>query len=268
MSTIKQSYLNQTYSGSYSGLSGFLKNRTKWKDQNEVAKELRKLRGYALHGDIRYKFPRRRIMVNFINEMWASDLKVLSPEDARENKVNYLLVVVDAFSKYAYVRTLKDKTSASMIRAFKSVIKEAGRSPLTLFTDKGTEYLSSDFKKFLKERKIKWITSYSHIKSAFAERFIRTLYARLSRHMTQKKTRRFTDKLQDFVRSYNSSVHRMIGTAPNKVTSENAHEIWERMYRNYIAETKRPRKPPKYKVGNFVRISKSKLQFEKGKQYI
>ena len=75
MATIKQTYLNQTYSGSYGGLSGFLKNRTKWKDQNEVAKELRKLLGYALHRDIRYEFPRRKIMVNFINEMWASDLK-------------------------------------------------------------------------------------------------------------------------------------------------------------------------------------------------
>ena len=266
MATVKQSYLNQTYSGSYSGLSGFLKNRTKWKDQNVVAKELRKLRGYALHGDIRYKFPRRRIMVNFINEMWASDLKVLSAEDARENKVNYLLVIVDAFSKYAYVRTLKDKTSASMIRAFKSVIKEAGTTPLTLFTDKGKEYLSTEFKKFLKERKIKWITSYSHIKSAFAERYIRSLYARLARHMTEKKTRRFVDKLQDFVRSYNATHHRIIGTSPIKVTPTNAHEIWERMYKGYIAERKRPRKPPKYKSGDFVRISKSKLQFEKGKQ--
>ena len=72
MATIKQSYLNQTYSGSYGGLSGFVKNRTKWKDKDEVAKELRKLRGYALHGDVRYKFPRRKIMVNFINEMWAN----------------------------------------------------------------------------------------------------------------------------------------------------------------------------------------------------
>ena len=224
------------------------------------------MRGYALHGDIRYKFPRRKIMVHFINEMWASDLKALSAVDAKENKVKYLLVVVDAFSKYAYVRTLKDKTSASMIRAFKSIIKEAGTTPLTLFTDRGTEYLSSDFKKFLKERKIKWITSYSHIKSAFAERFIRTLYARLARYMTEKKTRRFTDKLQDFVRSYNASFHRTIGTSPKSVTPENAHEVWERMYKGYIKQKQRPRKPPKFKVGDLVRISKAKLQFEKGKQ--
>ena len=83
--------------------------------------------------------------------------------------------------------------------------------------------------------------------------------------MTEKKTRRFTDKLQDFVRSYNSSFHRTIGTAPNNVAPENAHEVWERMYKSYIAETKRPRKPPKFKVGDLVRISKAKLQFEKGK---
>ena len=84
--------------------------------------------------------------------------------------------------------------------------------------------------------------------------------------MTEKKTRRFTDKLQDFVRSYNASFHRTIGTSPNSVTPENAHEVWERMYKGYIKQKQRPRKPPKFKLGDLVRISKAKLQFEKGKQ--
>ena len=264
MATIKQNYLNQTYSGSYSGLTGFLKNRKKWKDPNEVSKELRKLRGFALHGDVRYKFPRRRIMVSFIGEMWASDLKQLSEEDAEVNKVGYLLVVVDAFSKYAYARTLKDKTAKHMINAFKSIIREAGRSPLTLFTDRGSEYTSKEFKDFLKERRIKWITSYSHIKSAFSERFIRSLYSRLSRYMTEKKTRKFVDKLPDFIRSYNTSYHRTIGMPPSEVKPENSNEVWRRMFKKYIEERKRPRKPPKFKVGDLVRISKAKLTFEKG----
>ena len=266
MATIKQSYLNQTYSGSYGGLSGFLKNRKKWKDQKEVGKELRKLRSFALHGDIRYKFPRRRIMINFINEVWAADLKQLSEEDAEVNKIGYLLVVVDAFSKYAWVRPIKQKTAQYMISAFKSIIRDAGRPPLTLFTDQGSEFRSDEFKRFLKEKKIKWITSYSHIKATYAERFIRTLYARLSRYMTEKQTRKYVDKLQDFVKSYNSSYHRTIGMAPVEVKPENAHEVWQRMFKKYLEEKKRPRRPPKYKVGDLVRISKSKLKFEKGEK--
>ena len=227
-------------------------------------KELRKLRGYALHGDVRYKFPRRRIIVNFLGEMFASDLKQLSKEDAKINKVEYLLVVIDCFSKYLWVRALKDKNTRTVIAAFKSIIREAGGPPLTLFTDRGSEYTSDAFQKFLRENNIKWVTAYSHIKSAFAERVIRSLYSRLSRYMTEKNTRKFVEKLPDFVKSYNSTFHRTIGRAPNSVTEENANEVWEHMYRKYIEQKKRPRKPPKFKEGDLVRISSAKMTFEKG----
>ena len=58
--------------------------------------------------------------------------------------------------------------------------------------------------------------------------------------MTAKKTRRLSDKLHDFVRNYNASFHRSIGTSPNSVTPENANEVWERMYKGYIKEKNKP----------------------------
>ena len=263
MSSIKQSYLNQRYSGSFSSLSGFVKNRKKWSDKEEVAKELRKLRGYALHGNVRYKFPRRRIIINFLHQLWSSDLKVLSKADAKENKIGYLLVVIDGLSKYAWIRPLKDKTPKSMITV-KSIFREANTTPLSLMSDRGKEYVSNEFQKFLDAHKIKWLTSFSEIKASHAERFISTIYRRIARFVTEKQSRRFVHKLQDFIKSYNATYHRSIGMSPNQVTPQNAHEVWSRMYRNYIEEAKKPRKPPKYKEGQLVRLSKSRAFFHKG----
>jgi len=265
MSRVRQNYLNQTFPGSYSGLSGFLKSRKNWKDKHEVDKELRKIRGYALHEPVKYKFPKRKIVVHFPSEMWATDLKSIQGISKENNGYNYLLVIVDAFSKRAYVRPLKDKTANSMMRAFNSIFKEAGLKPMVLFSDRGSEYTSHEFQKFLTKNRIKWITSYSITKSAFAEKFIGTFFQKIQRYMTEKQTNSFVNKLQDFVKSYNGTVHTSTGFAPNKINERNTHEAWTNMYGKYIEKMKKPRKPPKFKEGDLVRISKSKLTFEKGK---
>jgi hypothetical protein len=77
-------------------------------------------------------------------------------------------------------------------------------------------------------------------------------------YMTRRRTNRWVDALDDIVKSYNSSYHRSIGTAPNDVTSGNEEEIARRLY---------PPKPPllyKYDVRDRVRITKYKHVFQKG----
>jgi hypothetical protein len=76
--------------------------------------------------------------------------------------------------------------------------------------------------------------------------------------MTHHRTNRWIDALDDVVKSYNSSYHRSIETAPNDVTLGNVEEIARRLYLP---------KPPlryKYDVGDRVRITKYKHVFQKG----
>lgn len=68
------------------------------------------------------------------------------------------------------------------------------------------------------------------------------------------------DNLQKYVDFYNKRVHRTIKIAPCDVTKEDVPRLLKTAY-NYSGECK---KLPKFEVGDYVRISKYKQQFEKG----
>ena len=261
MSYVRRNYTNPKLSGAYSGLQGFVKNR-KIKDKKSANDKLQELESYTLHKDIKYKFKRRKAMISSINHTWASDLKDITKFKGSNNNNSYVLVVVDGFSKKAYTEFLKKKDSTSVIQAFTKIIKKARATPHFLWTDIGREYVSKPFIDFLTSHKITRYHTFSKIKSTFAERFIRTLFTKISRYMTEKKTKRFIDVMDDFVNSYNNTFHRTIQTTPNSVNKENEMEIFQVMYKDLL----KPKKiqVPKFNVGDWVRISRAKLIFEKG----
>ena len=250
MATIKSAYVNARLPGAYSGLRGFMQNRSRWKDKKEVAKEFRKINSYTLHKDLRRKFKRRHVKVFFKDFCWASDLKDISNVAEYNNNNNFILIVLDIFSKKAYTRLLKTKSANSMIRAFKSILKESGTVPMELWTDHGKEYVSAAFKEFLAKNNIHLYHTSSPIKSAFAENFIRNFYGRISRYMTEKNTFKFENKLEAFTRAYNNTYHNKIKRTPNSVTKENEMEIWREFYLpDYQDENKRK---PKFNIGERV----------------
>ena len=91
-------------------------------------------------------------------------------------------------------------------------------------------------------------------KSVFAERFIRTLKNKIYKYMTSIPRNVYIDKLDDIVDEYNSIYHRAIKMKPVDVR-DNTHINFEKEVNN---------KDPKFKVGDYVRISKYKNIFVKG----
>ena len=69
------------------------------------------------------------------------------------NGYNFILVVIDIFSKYVWLRPLKDKKGESVSKALKDVLAE-GRSPNRIRTDKGQEFRSRLVDSVLKQRGI------------------------------------------------------------------------------------------------------------------
>ena len=84
-----------------------------------------KILSEELHKPKRKNYPRRRIIVNHIDEIFAADL-VEMQKFAKLNKgYRYLLTCIDIFSKFAWVIPLKDKRGITIKNALeKFLIKE------------------------------------------------------------------------------------------------------------------------------------------------
>ena len=166
----------------------------------------------------------------------------------------FLLCVIDIFSKYAWVVPLNDKKGISIVNAFEKILKKPDRSPNKIWTDNGSEFYNNSFKKWLKDNDIEMYSIHNEGKSVVAKRFITTLKNKIYKYMTLISTNVYIDKLDDIVDEYNNTYHRTIKMKPVDV-KDNTYINFEKEVNN---------KDQKFKVGDYVRISKYKNIFAKG----
>ena len=69
--------------------------------------------------------------------------------------VRFLLCVINIFSEYVWVVSLKDKkNSVSIVDAFKKILVKSGHKPNKIWVDKRSEFYNNSFKKWLKDNDI------------------------------------------------------------------------------------------------------------------
>ncbi|XP_032234851.1 uncharacterized protein LOC116616860 [Nematostella vectensis] len=219
----------------------------------QVNSWLRSQPTYTLHEPYRRRYPRKRVVVNGMDEQWQADLCDMQALRSYNEGYNYLLTVIDVLKKYAWVVLLKDKTGKRLVEAFESIFK-GGRQPEKLQTNDGTEFKNRIF------------STRSELEASVVERFNRTLKTWMWRWFTNKETCRYVDMLPQLVHNYNHSYHRSIRRAPaDVVTYDDAQEVWAILYgKKRPGDPKKKRAPPKFNVGDRVRISKIKHVFAKG----
>ena len=180
---------------------------------------------------------------------------------ARFNKgYKFLLICIDVFSQFSWVVPLKNKTGEPPVKGFLSIL-DLGRSPEKLQTDKGTEFLNRNFQSLLEENSIHFFTTNSELKASMVECFNRTLKTRMWKYFMAKNTRVYTDILQDIVLGYHNSYHRSIGRAPGSVSLLSVGQVRRKLYGKSWTK---PGRKFRFKLGDQVRISKSRRTFKKG----
>ena len=189
----------------------------------------------------------------FKDNIWGADLADMQLISKYNKGVHFLLSVIDIFSKYVWIVPLKDKKGASIVDAFRSILKQSNRKPNKIWVDKGSEFYNSLFKKWLQENDIVMYSTHKEGKSVVAERFIRTLKNKIYKYMTSISKNVYIDKLDDIVNEYNNTYHRTIKMRPTDV-KDNTHINTDKEVND---------KDPKFKVGDHVRISKYKNIFAK-----
>ena len=265
-------YYDPSSAGSYGGVERLFKeanqlHRTGSRKgvkvtRKEVEEFLSNENPYSLHRPARRTYKRNKTYVSGIDTQWQADLADVQSLAQDNSGHKYLLTCIDVFSKYAWVVPIKNKSAKEMVAGFETLFQLFHpRTPIRLQTDKGTEFLCKPVQAVLKSKNIQHFVSNSDKKAAVIERFNRTLKTRIWTYFTSKKTKKYVDVLQQFVNAYNTSEHRSIGMKPADVRKAHSTAIWRRLYGDGSVMAPARKQP---KVGELVRISRWKGNFEKG----
>lgn len=193
---LKKIWYDPRHPGSFAGatkLYEIVKKEGKYDiGLNRIKKFLQNQHAFSLQKKVRRRgFKRRRVIVQGIDYQWEADLADVQNLSEFNKGIKYLLVIVDVFSRFLWVRCLKDKKSQSVIDTFKDIL-DGPRHPKAIRTDRGTEFYNRYLKRYLKEKGIKICYALNETKANFAERYIQTLKKRLYRYFThtQKQVHR------------------------------------------------------------------------------
>ena len=70
------------------------------------------------------KLKRRKVYARLKENIWAADLGEMESLSSRNKTVKYLLCVIDVFTKYGWVKPLKDKKSITVLHDFIEIVNE------------------------------------------------------------------------------------------------------------------------------------------------
>ena len=155
-------------------------------------------------------FEKKTIFSGLKDNIWGADLADIQLLSRFNKGSKFLLCVIDIFSKYAWVVTLKDKKGVIITNAFQKILNDSNRKPNKIQVDKGREFYNSSFKKWLRYNDIKMYSTHNKRKSVVAESFIITLKTKIYKYMTSLSKNEQIDKLDNVVNEYNNTYHRTI----------------------------------------------------------
>lgn len=245
-----------------SGLSGIdkLKKRSNL-PESTVRAFLQENRVYSLHKPARKVYPRKATLANDIDYQWQSDLAILKKFAKFNNGYGYLLCVIDVYSRFGFIKPLKRKSAIEVTTEFEKILLTTNRRPLKLQTDLDKSYMGHTFQKMLRRYDITHFQTSSDLKATLVERFIRTIVTKIYKLISLRQSFKFIDQLENIIYGYNHSIHSSIGVTPSQVNKSTKRTLWIKQHTRNVKKTPTP---PKFQLGDNVRISRYKRLFRKG----
>ena len=246
---LKKFYLDPKFPGSYSGAYKFyqeVKNIHPKVTLKKVNEFLKSQDAYTLHKRTRKpKF--RRTLVFKPRDLWQIDLLDMQKYSKENDGYRYICVIIDCFSRYVWVKPLKNKTGKATVKALALLLMN--ERPKLIQADQGTEFFNRDVKRMLEAFGPKLYHTYTDKKAAIVERVQRRLF-------TKRGNFKWIDKIDDIVTAYNNTHHSSIKMKPADVDEEHIANIFFNSLPNL-------KKTIKFSNGDRVRILIKKNQFAK-----
>ena len=154
-----------------------------------------------------------------VGEPWirvSVDITGPHPRSSRSNQ--YILTLVDHFSKWAEAIPLRNHTAPTVARALMIHVFSKFGAPLQLLTDRGTEFESELFQELMKWMEIDKLrtTAYRPSCNGVVERFHRTLNSMLGKAVNDSQ-RDWDERLPLVLAAYRATPHESTGMTPNRL---------------------------------------------------
>jgi len=168
----------------------------------------------------RGRLPRQaQLQTPTVGEPWQKvsiDITGPHPRSARQNQ--YILTVVDHFSKWAEALPIRNHTAPTVARTLMTHVFSRFGAPLQLLSDRGPEFESELFAQLMKWMEIDKVrtTAYKPSTNGMVERFHRTLNSMLGKVIAESQ-RDWDEKLPMVVAAYRASPHSSTGFTPNRL---------------------------------------------------
>ena len=107
------------------------------------------------------KFKRRQIYSRLKDNIWAAGLVEMGSWSSKNWGVKYLLYVIDVFTKYAWVKPLKDRKDRTVLSGFIKIVNKFTCEPDKLWVDQGRVFYNCLMQKWLDNNDILMYVTHS-----------------------------------------------------------------------------------------------------------
>ena len=90
-----------------------------------------------------------QVYERFNNNIWAAGLAEMGSLSSKNKNVKYLLCVIDIFTKYAWLKPLRDKKGNTVLNAFIEIVNKSNRKPNKLWVNQGSGFYNNLMEKWL-----------------------------------------------------------------------------------------------------------------------
>ena len=186
-----------------------------------------------LHKPITRNFSKTLVISKGVDEICSDNLFEMQKFSKWNKGVKYLLMVIDVFGKYGWIKPLRDKNTETFSKAFDEIFKK--RKPQMLWTDKGSEFISKHFKEFLKRKGIELYHTENEEKSSVVERWNKTMKNRMWKMFSSSNSTVYWDKTDKLVYDYNNTRHSSVKMTPVNASKKlNEESVFANLYGDLI----------------------------------
>lgn len=239
--------------------------------RQRVQTALEGLLSFGLHREF-HKVSKRSWNPYFVRkrrQLVQIDLVDISALANQNEGIKFLLLIIDCFTKFAWVYPLLSKHGERVCDSIKKWVttEEAASETEIIQSDLGTEFYCRPVKALFKQFDIRHLPSYGMSKSAIVERFAKTIQLLIYTFLSSKETLIYHTSLQDLVGVYNSRQHRSLdGLSPHQADQLQFHDRVLDAHERRWALVKR--RQPKFPLGAVVRIKLSETdRYQNRKSY-